>query len=289
MRRAIDAVRCALLWVGTTSAGLPTAPSSFRTLTSSERETSWPMSDESARHPHVEASAGAHRRLTAILIVLAVVLANAAFIGLGSVFEYPDILQQPTDEILTKFRAEEATIVVLFSMLALASALLAPIALLLGRLADNNLGRWSIRVGVAAAVVQVIGLLRWPLVVPFLADRDATDGFEAVHTVLGKVVGETFGYLLTATWTVLIIYALGERLAGRWFKFLGLAAAAMIAVGVLVPLGVPGTDFANFLGYIVWSVWLLAFATLIWRRRTELTDSSAALVKRPAPAGSAGG
>lgn len=45
--------------------------------------------------------------------------------------------------------------------------------------------------------------------------------------------------------------SLGERLAGRWFKLLGLAAAAMIAVEVLSPLGVPGTDFANFLGYIV--------------------------------------
>jgi Domain of unknown function (DUF4386) len=134
----------------------------------------------------VEASAGAHRRLTAILIVLAVVLANAAFIGLGSVFEYPDILQQPTNEILTKFSADQATIVVLFSMLALASALLAPIALLLGRLVDNDLGRWSIRVGVAAAAVQVIGLLRWPLIVPFLADRDATGAFETVHAVLGR-------------------------------------------------------------------------------------------------------
>ena len=39
-----------------------------------------------------------------------------------------------------------------------------------------------------------------------------------VHTVLGTVVGETFGYLLTATWTVLIISALGRRLAGRWFS-----------------------------------------------------------------------
>ena len=29
------------------------------------------------------------------LIVLAIVLANAAFIGLGSVFSYPDILQEP--------------------------------------------------------------------------------------------------------------------------------------------------------------------------------------------------
>jgi hypothetical protein len=130
-------------------------------------------------------------RLVAGLIVLAVVLANAAFVGLGSVFEYPDILQESADEILAEFRADEAAIIALFVTLALSAALLAPIALLLGRLAANELGRWSIRVGIAAAAVQVIGLLRWPLIVPFLADREDTDAFETVHTVLGTVVGET--------------------------------------------------------------------------------------------------
>ncbi len=76
----------------------------------------------------------------------------------------------------------------------------------------------SISVGIAAAVVQVIGLMRWPLIVPSLADSDDTDAFDTVHTLLGTVVGETFGYLLTALWTVLIIDALGRRLAGRWFS-----------------------------------------------------------------------
>jgi Domain of unknown function (DUF4386) len=206
------------------------------------------------------------RRLAAVLMVIAVVLANVAFLGLGSVFNYPDILQEEADEILAEFRADEGAIITLFVLLALSAALLAPIATLLGRLAKNDLGRWSVVVGVAAAIVQVIGLSRWPLIVPFLADREDTDAFETIHTVLGEVIGETFGYVLTATWTVLIIYALGRRLAGRWFTYVGLLAAALIALGVLVPLDVPGTDFANFLGYIVWSVWLLAFAILLWRR-----------------------
>ena len=223
-------------------------------------------------------SAANRRRVVIVLIVLAVLLANAAFIGLGSVFDYPDILQESADEILVKFRADEATIVALFITLALSAALLAPIALLLGRLAANERGRWSIRVGIAAAVVQVIGLLRWALIVPFLADREDTDAFETVHTVLGTVVGETFGYLLTATWTVLIISALGRRLAGRWFSFLGYGAAALIAVGVLVPLDVPGADFANFVGYILWSIWMLASATLIWRQPGRVDDPRLAAI-----------
>jgi hypothetical protein len=206
------------------------------------------------------------------------VLANAAFVGLGSIFNYPDILQESADEILVEFRADEGAIVALFIVLALSAALLAPIAILLGRMADNERGRLSIRVGIAAAVVQVIGLMRWPLIVPSIADSGDTGAFDAVHTALGTVVGETFGYILTAVWTVLIISALGQRLAGRWFTLLGYTAAALIAVGVLVPLDVPGADFANFLGYILWSVWMLAFATLILRR----ADTPAAL---PVPAG----
>jgi Domain of unknown function (DUF4386) len=206
------------------------------------------------------------RRLVAVLMVVAVVLANVAFLGLGSVFNYPDILQDSAKTILAEFREDQGTIITLFVVLALSAALLAPIALFVGRLAPNQLGRWSVRVGIAAAVVQVIGLLRWPLIVPFLADRQNTDTFETVHTALGTVIGETLGYLLTASWTVLIIYAVGQRLAGPWFKYLGLAAAALIALGVFVPVDVPGTDLANFVGYILWSIWLLIFAALLWRR-----------------------
>ena len=81
------------------------------------------------------------RRVAAILMVLAVVLANVAFLGLGSVFNYPDILQESADEILVEFRADEGTIIALFLILALSAALLAPIAILLGRIAGNERGR----------------------------------------------------------------------------------------------------------------------------------------------------
>ncbi len=214
------------------------------------------------------------RGLAAGLLVAAVVLANAAFIGLGSVFNYPDVLQDPAEEILAAFREDEAAIVTFFVLLALSAALLAPIALILGRQIPGELGRWSVRIGIAAAVVQVIGLMRWPLVVPFLADRDDTDAFETVHTALGTVVGETFGYSLTAAWTVLIVRGLARHLAGTWFAYLGYVSAALIAVGVLVPLDVPGADFANFLGYVIWSLWLLAFAWLLWKRADRVASLS---------------
>lgn len=218
------------------------------------------------------------RRLTALLLVAGVVLANAAFIGLGSVFDYPGVLQRPAPEVLAQFRADQGAVVALFSVLALGAALLAPIAVLVGRLAARPPLRWSVPVGIAAAAVQVIGLLRWPLIVPGLAARatdasasagaraDAIDTFELAQTVLGSIVGETFGYLLTALWTMLLVQALRHRITGRWFTGLGLTSSLLILLGIAVPLGLPGADLANFLGYIVWSLWLIAFAAHLWRR-----------------------
>jgi hypothetical protein len=205
-------------------------------------------------------------RLGAALIVTAVVLANVAFVGLGSVFDYPDVLQRPAESIISDFKADQGAIIALFVVLALSSALLAPIAIILGKLAGNELGRKSIFVGLAASLVQVVGLSRWPLIVPFVADQDDPGTFKAVHTALGTIVGETCGYALTAVWTILICRAFIPQLAGRWLVYGGYLAAALIAVGVLVPLDVPGADFANFLGYVVWSVWLLVVAVKVWRR-----------------------
>jgi hypothetical protein len=168
-------------------------------------------------------------------------------------------------------------------------ALFAPIAIGVGRLRDNRAMRVAVPVGVAAAVVQFVGLLRWPLLVPGYAAAaassdpaeaaEARESFLTAHHLLGTAVGQTLGSLLTAAWTVLVLVALGRSFAGRWFTAHGGAAAVLILAGVLSPLGLPPVDTANFVGYVLWSVWLVAFAALLLRRpRTGsgLTGSRAA-------------
>ncbi|MGW6425475.1 DUF4386 family protein [Nocardia sp. NPDC055053] len=204
---------------------------------------------------------------TITLLISAPILMNLAFTGLGVSFDYPDVLQLPATEALAKFRAEQTTVVLLFALLAAAACAFAPLAVLVGRIAPMP---WAVRAGVAAAIVQAIGLLRWPVLVPGLADRVATEGpdspaihtFETVNTVLGTVLGETGGYTLTALWTALVVAALRTP---RWFAVLGYVSAAAIATGVLVPLGVEPAGLTNFLGYLLWSAWLLAFAALLAR------------------------
>jgi hypothetical protein len=205
-------------------------------------------------------------RRTAALMVAAAVLLNLAFTWLGTVFDYPAVLKHPAAEVLAAFRASEGAVILGFVALALGAAALAPVAVGVGRLAQM---RWAVAAGVAAAVVQVVGLLRWPLLVPGWAATGDTAAFATANRVLGTAIGETGGYLLTSVWTTLVLVALGAAYAGRWFVVLGGAAAVLILAGVLSPLGLPLVDLANFAGYVLWSAWLVAFAViLLVRART---------------------
>ena len=160
------------------------------------------------------------RKLTAVLLIAAAVLANAAFTVLGMVFNYPDVLKEPVEDILAAFTASQTAVTVGFAVLALSAALMAPIAIGVGRLSSHPAMRVAVPVGIAAAIVQVIGLSRWPLLVPgFAADAASADpevaagareSFELAHRVMGNLIGETFGYILTAAWTLLVLVALGR-------------------------------------------------------------------------------
>ncbi|WP_103381710.1 DUF4386 family protein [Pseudonocardia dioxanivorans] len=203
------------------------------------------------------------RRGTAVTMIAAAVIADVAFTGLGAVFDYPDVLEHPAAEALAAFRAAQGAVSAWFLALALGAALLAPVAIGVGRLSAARAMRWAVPVGIAAAVVQVVGLLRWPLLVPGWAASGDVDAFATANRVLGTVVGETGGYLLTALWTGLVLVALGTRLAGRWFVALGAASAVLVFVGVFSPVGLPLVDLAHFAGYVLWSLWLVAFAIVL--------------------------
>ena len=157
---------------------------------------------------------------------------HVAFTALGAIFDYPDVLDEPAGQVLASFRDREDAVSAWFAVLALSAALLAPVAIGVGRLSPARAMRIAVPVGIAAAVVQVIGLLRWPILVPGYASdaasanagvaADGRDAFTTASDILGTALGETVGYLLTATWTVLVVVALGGRSPGagsrRWAR-----------------------------------------------------------------------
>ena len=112
----------------------------------------------------------------------------------------------------------------------------------------------------------------------------ARDSFVVAHRILGNLIGETLGYLFTAAWTLLVLVALGRTIAGRWFTALGAVSAVLVLAGVLSPLDLPVIDLANFIGYVLRSIWLVVFGLLLLRRpRTATAAPRASTLHRRRP------
>jgi hypothetical protein len=148
-----------------------------------------------------------------MLIVVPIVF-NVAFFELGRAFEYPAILRRKPDEILRRFAAGGAGLLLRWHLLfisALAMVPLAvPLALVLAYDAGSVLTTLTIVVGVVAGVVQGLGLSRWVFAVPELArryvaadesDDAATRGsIEIAFAVLHRYLGVGVGKNIWVTW-----------------------------------------------------------------------------------------
>ena len=82
--------------------------------------------------------------------------------------------------------------------------------------------------------------------------------------MLGEIIGESIGYALTAAFTGLVAIALGRAILPSWLRTAGLASAALIATGVLIP-AVDAARVTNFIGYVLWCAWLFALSAVLIR------------------------
>src|SRR4029079_18452351 len=125
---------------------------------------------------------------------------------------YPDILREPTHEVLARFREGGSELIWIWWGFAMSALLFTPLVVLLAAKmtgADFVTVTLSLVVGVLASLVQFLGLIRWPFLVPYLAreaegpDPESSRGeaidlvFQSFHRYLGVAVGEYLGYTLT--------------------------------------------------------------------------------------------
>jgi hypothetical protein len=219
----------------------------------------------------------------ALLIALPLAF-NAAFALLAKRFDYPDILRRSTTEVLERFRSGGSALVLLWWGFALTAVLLAPLAVILAsalRGADPALLAVGATTGVLAAVVQFLGLIRWPFLVPYLArvmadeaatpaQKDAVDVvFQSFHRFLGVAVGEHLGYLLTGAWSVLVGAAALQAGLPAWLGITGILVGALLALCSLEFVGPferegwkPAARLTPFT-YVVWSLWLITLGVAL--------------------------
>ena len=215
------------------------------------------------------------------LALIALPLAfNAAFGLLAARFDYPEILRRPTAEVLSRFREGGTALVLLWWAFALTALVFAPVAVLFSRAvpdADGTLLAVATTVGVLASVVQFLGLIRWPFLVPYLARIDAEPDadaarreavdvvFQSFNRYLGVAVGEHLGYALTGAWSLLMGVALLQTAAvPAWLGVVGIAVGGVLKLCSLEfvgPFEREGWTLAGAVvpfAYIAWSLWLIA-------------------------------
>jgi hypothetical protein len=218
------------------------------------------------------------RKLAGILLILTPVAYNVLFTLLATTFEYPDILREPPGYVLRRFDAGGAGLVATWYGFTLTAVLFVPLAVLVHRVfsrepeAPPYLGLATV-FGVVAGVVQLLGLVRWPFLVPYLADAYLNPAsseaiwdsvavvFGAFNNYAGVGVGEHLGYLFTGLWTALISLTMARsplfgRL-GRWLGVFGILSALGVLAGTLELAGLAWAADAVVVGYVLWSVWLL--------------------------------
>ncbi|MDQ3875112.1 MAG: DUF4386 domain-containing protein [Actinomycetota bacterium] len=204
---------------------------------------------------------------------------NAFFFLLARLFDYPSVLRSPVGLVLSRFQAGAVRLKLVWYGFMLTAVLFAPLAVLLGQVLardDLQIIPVTTAIGLLAAIVQFLGLARWPFLVPALArayenpdstpaTREATAVvFDSFNRYLGVAVGEGLGYLLTGTWTVLVAIAMLQSSAFEaWLAYPGIAVGALLVLGSFEFVGgfeEKGWKFAGTIvpiAYVAWSLWLI--------------------------------
>jgi hypothetical protein len=220
------------------------------------------------------------------LLIAVPIAFNVAFFELGRAFDYPNILRKEPQEILRRFAAGGSGLLLRWQALLVSALAMLPLVGLLAVVlaAPPALTALSIVIGAAAALVQTLGLVRWPFAVPELARRYvAADGpdaeatrrtieliFATLHRLLGVGIGEHLGYLLTGLWTLLVAGSiLSTAVLPGWLGVIGLPIGVALLVGSLEFVGPnekdgwPLAETIVPLAYIIWSLWLIGLGVFL--------------------------
>lgn len=225
------------------------------------------------------------RPLTGLLLIATPLAFMATFTLLQINFEYPDILRKPAGYVLEQFNAGGAGLLTTWYAFTLTAILFIPVAVLLHPLLARDDAPYmplATVIGITAGIVQFLGLVRWPFLVPYLArayldpasseaTRDAVVVvFQAFNQYAGVAVGEHLGYLFTSGWTLLVGLAMLKSPTFKpWLGWLGIVSAAGIVVGMLEPAGIPLAGAVNAISYIVWALWLVLVGVFVLRAREQ--------------------
>lgn len=233
------------------------------------------------RLPSTPVRAFGPRRTAAALLTVEGLLIFVPLIVLGNAIGWPASLDDPAATALPRLLDEEGavragyTVYLIYSVLFLPVAVWTTRALTDGR--DSHLSRVAIGFAIVSTLARTIGISRWLLAMPGLAEAHGDASDPAVREALavqyqvlndfGGGVGEVLGVSLFAVgWLVCtMLAALRADTAPRWL----LIAGFLVAAGLALPLvEIAGADpgAATSVGTSLLHLWFLTAAPVLFRR-----------------------
>lgn len=231
-----------------------------------------------------------YRKVSIALLVAECITVVAPVAILGKFFNFPDILRQPAANAFALFHLHTTPIIIGYYVFLISSLLYIPLSYALtGYLeAHNAVGqRFLVGLGIATAVFQAIGFVRWIFTMPYLTDTyyahpelkdTVTTIYEMLNRYAGMSIGEHLGFIAMGAWTIVLSWLLLQSPLKRWLGYLGIVIGALLIVSVAEHFGGPSAPvFAqlSFIGNTLWSIWLLviAFYLFIAKRHQYANDT----------------
>ena len=150
---------------------------------------------------------------SAVLLSGFIFLSLTAYMGLVTIFDFPDILRRPPEEIMAAFQAEQSAVRGFYYLFTFAHLVFAAGVIVMARTLrgwDNPWLEVATAGGVLYGVAQAAGFLRWPILVPMFAQLEGgaeqqSNAFlllEAFHRYAGMAIGENLSFWGMAAWLV---------------------------------------------------------------------------------------
>jgi hypothetical protein len=217
--------------------------------------------------------------------VVHVLLLSVGFLILADQFLFPEILRASSQERLALFRQNQVLIVPAYYMMGLSGVTQVMLAVLFHQSfarGGSTLLTGALVAGVLAGAFQLMGFMRWPIAVPYLAEQMATAPAEMQGTVAllegllnryaGMVIGEHLGFLAQGVWTILVSLAMFRGRLFAWpYGLIGLVLGVLILVSALEQLGGPfeAIGFLSAPVYAAWLGWLLMCGVSLARTQAD--------------------
>lgn len=215
-------------------------------------------------------------KIIGLLLIVGSLLLLVPYTILTILFEYPLILREDAGIVLTRFSQGGPTLIIVWWLFAIVGLPILEAYVLIGQKLEGKIYymRWATTLGIISGIVQIIGLLRWSFVVPFLANTFVSTQndsiremckivFKAFHQFGGVVLGEHIGQLFTIAWVILICSAFYKlKLMPNWIIVFGYTSAAIYLMAqaelfaTVIP-DFPVWNYAGLIGSTMWLIWMI--------------------------------